>query len=173
MSCSIEDHGAHKKVELTFKRDQLLYDIQNYSYVESHVMPSDAEHSRHMVADIGESGNVDRVTRVLDLAISTCREMLYPFAQQELIHTTFDDNLQETDCYTLELSLPSTFSETTITLLEQLIHEYLVCRAVGDWMSITNPQKAEIWFAKAAEVESEIRVTLHSRKKRVRIVQHW
>lgn len=37
----MENEGSTLKVTLTFKRDQLLYDIKNYAYVESHVMPPD------------------------------------------------------------------------------------------------------------------------------------
>ena len=173
MSCCIENEGAELKVTLTFKRAELLYDIMNAAYVESHVMPPDTEHARHMVADVGEEGNVDRVTRVLDLGVSMCREMLYPWAKKDIVNTEFDDTLKERTQYRIEMSVPVTFSQTTLTLVERLIHEYLVCRGVADWLSITNPQKAETWLAKAEEAESEIRVAIHSRMTRTRIRQHF
>ena len=91
MSCCVENDGITLKVTLTFKRDQLLYDIKNAAYVESHVMPPDTEHAKHMVADVGEEGNVDRVTRVLDLGVSMCREMLYPWAKKDIVNTELDD----------------------------------------------------------------------------------
>lgn len=160
-------------MKLMFKREQLLYDIKNYAYVESHVLPPDAEHARHMVADVGEEGNVDRVTRVLDLGVSMCREMLYPWAKKEIGKTELDDTLTEREQYVIAMNVPSTMSQTTLTLVERQIHEYLVCRGVADWLSITNPQKAETWLAKAAEAESEMRVAIHSRMKRTRIGQHF
>ena len=160
-------------VTLAFKREQLLYDIKNYAYVESHVMPPDAEHAKHMVADVGEEGNVDRVTRVLDLGVSMCREMLYPWAKKDIGKTEYDDTLQEREQYQIEMNVPSTMSQTTLTLVERQIHEYLVCRGVADWLSITNPAKSETWLAKAAEAESEIRVAIHSRMQRTRIRQHF
>lgn len=54
MSCCIENEGAKLKVTLTFGREQLLYDIKNNAYVESHVMAPETEHAKHMVADVGE-----------------------------------------------------------------------------------------------------------------------
>ena len=90
MSCCVENEGSTLKVTLTFKRDQLLYDIKNYAYVESHVMPPDTEHAKHMVADVGEEGNVDRVTRVLDLGVSMCRELLYPWAKKDIVNTELE-----------------------------------------------------------------------------------
>ena len=158
---------------LTFKREQLLYDIKNYAYVESHVMPPETEHAKHMVADVGEEGNVDRVTRVLDLGVSMCREMLYPWAKKDIGKTEYDDTLTEREQYQIEMNVPSTMSQTTLTLVERLIHEYLVCRGVADWLSLTNPQKSETWLAKAAEAESEIRTSIHSRMERTRIRQHF
>lgn len=173
MGCCMEKEGRTLRVKLTFKRDQLLYDIRNNAYVESHVMDPDKEHARHMVADVGEEGNVDRMTRVLDLGVSMCREMLYPWAKREIEVTEMDDTLRERKQYVIEMSVPETMSQTTLRLVERLIHEYLVCRGVADWLSITNAEKAETWLAKAAEAESEIRTAIHSRMERTRIRQHF
>ena len=48
-----------KTVTLVFRREQLLYDISNYAFVEGDIMGEDAEHARHQVKDIAEEGNVD------------------------------------------------------------------------------------------------------------------
>lgn len=173
MECLLDSKPGKIGVVLTFKRDQLLYDIRNAAYIEGHVMPPDSEHSRHTVIDIGEAGNIDRVTRVLDLAISHCRELLYPYAKRYIDRYTLDDKFMERTSYGIVMQVPEDFSQTTLTLLERLIHEYLVCCAVADWMSITNPGKAEMWTAKAHEVESRIRVSAHSRTTRTRIRPHW
>ncbi len=173
MSCCVVNEGSTLKVTLTFLRAQLLYDIKNYAYVESHVMAPDTEHAKHMVADVGEEGNVDRMTRVLDLGVSMCREMLYPWAKREIGTTAYDDTLKEREQYVIEMNVPTTMSQTTLTLVERLVHEYLVCRGVADWLSITNPEKSETWLAKAAEAESEIRVAIHSRMERTRIRPHF
>lgn len=81
MSCCIENEGAKLKVKLTFEREQLLYDIKNNAYVESHVMAPETEHAKHMVADVGEEGNVDRVTRVLDW-VSPCAGKYFTLGQR-------------------------------------------------------------------------------------------
>lgn len=173
MGCCVENDGGTVKVKLTFKRDQLLYDIKNYAYVESHVMKPEEEHGKHMVSDVGEDGNVDRVTRVLDLGVSMCRELLYPWAKKAIADTEYDDMLKERQQYVIVMKVPATLSQTTLTYVERLIHEYLVCRGVADWLSITNPAKAETWLSKAAEAENEISVAIHSRMERKRIRQHF
>lgn len=121
-----------------------------------------------MVQDVGEEGNVDRVTRVLNLTVAKCRELLYPYTKNELHRTELNDTLREPKVYGIVLSVPTDFSQTTLYLLENLIHEYLVCKAVSDWLSITNPAKAQVWEAKAEDAESEIRANLHARIARTR-----
>ena len=73
-----------KAVTLVFKREELLYDAENYSFVEGDIMQAEDEHARHQVFDIGQDGNVDRVTRILNLVHSECVEMLFPYTKEEI-----------------------------------------------------------------------------------------
>lgn len=164
-----------KTVTLTFLREQLLYDIKNLAYVEGDVLADDAQHSKHQVQDIGEDGNIDRVTRMLDLAIAHCVEVLYPVSKIDVVDgTVLNDNLTETATYTITLLVPDDFSQTTVNYLEQLIHNLLVYYVLADWMSIANvanPQSAANWAAKAQDLEDEIKSKLNARTGRVRKFQ--
>lgn len=172
MSCFLEEKDGRLNAVLGFKRDQLLYDIENYAFIEGSVMDTESNHNRHMVQDVGEVGNVDRVTRVLNLTVCKCRELLYPYTKNDLHRTELDDNLREPSVYGIVLSVPLDFSQTTLYLLENLIHEYLICKAVADWLSITNTAKAQVWEAKAEDAESEIRINLHNRIAKARRRMH-
>lgn len=172
MSCFLEEKDGTLTAVLGFKRDQLLYDIKNYAYIEGSVMDTESNHNRHMVQDVGEEGNVDRVTRVLNLTVAKCRELLYPYTKDELHRTELNDTLREPQVYGIVLSVPTDFSQTTLYLLENLIHEYLVCKALSDWLSITNPAKAQVWEVKAEDAQSEIRMNLHARITRTRRRPH-
>ena len=164
-----------KTVTLTFLREQLLYDIKNLAYVEGDVLPDEAQHSKHQVQDIGEDGNIDRVTRMLDLALAHCVEALYPFSKVDVESgVVLDDTLTETPTYTVELLVPDDFSDTTAKYLEQLIHNLLVYLVLADWMSIANvanPKSAANWAAKAQDLEDEIKSKLNARTGRVRKFQ--
>ena len=168
MSCLIDERDGKLNAVLSFKRSQLLYDVKSAAYIEGSVMETENEHNRHMVQDVGEAGNVDRVTRVLDLTVAKCREMLYPYTKYKLENTVLDNTLREREVYGIVLTVPADFSQTTLYLLEKLIHEYLVCKAVSDWLSITNPAKTPVWIEKAVEAEAEIRSHLHARIGRTR-----
>lgn len=168
MSCLLEEKEGKQNAVLVFKRNELLYDIKNYAYIEGSIMETESSHGRHMVQDVGEAGNIDRVSRVLNLTMAKCREMLYPYSKHDVYRTELTDNLREPQTYGIVLSLPADFSQTSLYLLENLIHEYLVCKTVADWMSITNPAKAEIWEMKALDAENEIRMNLHNRITKAR-----
>lgn len=160
-------------VVLIFKRDQLIYDIENNCYVEGHIMTDADDEVRHTVQDVGQEGNVDRVTRALGLAHADIVERLYPFTQREIHHPVVDDRLRELPVYSVFLNVPKTFSQTTINLLGKLIHELLVCTATADWMSITNPRKEEIWKRKAEDAMRRINQIKSNNKGRTRIKPHW
>lgn len=173
MSCLLKEEEGKMYAVLGFQRDQLLYDINNASYIEGSVMETGNHHNRHMVQDVGEDGNVDRVTRILDLTVAQSREMLYPYTKHHIHRAELNDRFNEQMVYGIVLKLPSDFSQTTLNLLEQLIHELLVCKAVAEWMRLTNPARSQSWQEKANEAVSEIRTSLTSRMTRTRIRQHW
>lgn len=173
MSCILRQDNNRKFAVLGFKRDQLLYDINNYAFIEGSVMDRTTEdHIRHVVQDVGEEGNEDRISRVLDLAVAKCREILYPYTKHEIEQSELDDTLKEPKVYGIMLSLPSGFSQTTLNLIGKLVHEYIVCTAVADWMSITNPSRAELWSTKAEEAKRDIKTSLYNRSNRTRIRMH-
>ncbi len=168
--CCQHKQEQAKPVTLLFKRAELLYDAENYSYVEGDIMKTDNEHARHQVFDIGQEGNIDRVTRVLNLAHSECVEMLYPYTKEDVPdkQEPLNDMLIAPEQYVIELLLPDGFSITTVRLLEHLIHEYFVCRVLADWMSITNPGSQRNWEDKLANIKSRVQSTLMSRRGRMR-----
>ena len=155
-------------VTLRFGRKELLYDIKNYAHVEWDATITENAHDKHLIADVGDEGNVDRVTRVLGLTVAQVVELLYPYAKKEVKeHSCRDNELEEEDEYVIKLQVPDSFSETTVTLLEKLIHELLVCTVLADWFSIVKPSSAETWAARATTLEAEIRRAKNSRSGRL------
>lgn len=173
MSCRNQQGEAGKlQVLLTFRRDDLLYDIKNYAFIEGSIMQTESAHNRHTVQDVGEEGNVDRVLRVLDLCVARCTEKLYPYTKREVRAPYLDNRLRRPLEYVIMLAVPAGMSQTTMLFLEKLIHEYLVCECVADWMSITNPDKMSIWRSKSEGLLEEIRSNLQSRRGGIRRRMH-
>lgn len=161
--------GTDKKVTLKFGRDQLLYDISNYAFVEGDIMGEDAEHAKHQVKDIAEEGNVDRVTRVLNLAHDECVEQLYPYTKEEVTDgETIDDALIAPEEYVITMQVPDGFAKSTLRLVRTLVHEYMVCRVLQDWLSITFPNSAPNWEQKVVALKKKMKTSLMSRRYAIR-----
>lgn len=164
MSCCRQDNTAEsRKVLLKFKRAELLYDIRNYAYVEGEVLGDENQHAHHTLVEVGEQGNVDRVTRILAVVHAAVVELLYPFTKQEPVEEEIDNMLWSPEEYHIEVTVPVTFSRTSLHLLSKLIHEYMVYRVMYDWLCITNPEKAGHWLEKAKAVEEQIEDTKNMR----------
>jgi hypothetical protein len=161
-----------KTVILKFLRRELLYDIRNLCYIEGDTKDASDEHQKHQIFDVGEDGNVDRVTRVLDLTFQECMDLCYPYSKVAVgDETETDDTLNAPATYVLRLRVPDDFAQSTVHLLEKLIHELLVYKVMADWTSHTKPESEEKWAKKTEEVEAQIVSHLNFRIGRVRRTQ--
>jgi len=162
-----------KSVKLTFLREQLLYDISNIGYVKGDTMADEEQHAKHLVQDIIEEHNIDRVTRMIDLAFAACVEACYPYSKMAMDNEeTDDDVLVERDSYVMEMTVPDTFSKTTEDLLLRLIHEFIVLYVLADWLAIVYPEGADYFASKCSSVSAEMHSLLNARIKPVRKRQH-
>lgn len=152
---------------MSFIREELLFDIESYAFVEADI--TDDEHKKHQVFDIAQDGNEVLATRMMNLAHAECREMLYPFTKtpcEERVHT---DALVRPDRYYIVMELPESFSETTVKLLKELIHDYFLCRVLGEWCGVTKPGSREYWEDRLQRIRDKIKSALSWRSKRVRL----
>ena len=170
------DNTAKKKVTLVFHREQLLYDIKNYAYIEGHVWGEDSpeiRHAQHTLVEIGEEGNVDRVNRILGTVHAAAVEMLYPYTKQEPVDDeVICDCMWAPDKYQIIMQVPVSMSRTTLHFLSKLIHEFMVARVIYDWLSITHTEAARNWLDKALEAEQEINSIKNSRTGVLRRPSH-
>ena len=136
-------------------------------------MGEEKQHAQHVLAEIGEEGNVDRVSRILAVVHAAVIEMLYPYTKAEPIEEEIDNCLYAPDAYEIELNVPTAMSRTTLHLLSRLIHEYMVYRVLADWLSITNPEAAANWLEKAEATEKEISKAKNQRGVFTRKTHPW
>lgn len=173
-----KNENGTKTVVLTFLRIELLNDLDQYGYVEGDVMrvgdpDSDSDehllHGKHQTQDITQDGNIDLVTRWLDLMLAWCREALFPWTKDPVMdNVTLDDELNETQTYSINMTVSGDFSDTTVKYLEQLIHNLLVWYVLYRWLSMTKQEGAEKWHDAAEGAKTEIKKTLAKRCGRTR-----
>lgn len=163
--------GQEKNIvnTLVFLREELLYDIENYTFVSGDIMPVEDEHLKHQVFDVAQEGNEDLVTRVLNLAHAECVESLYSYTKTPCIQDDkLDDKLVVPEEYEIELALPKQFSRTTVLLLKELIHDYFVCRVLVEWLGITYPAGQSLWKERLELLMARMKRALLGRRKPLR-----
>ncbi|MGN1228653.1 MAG: hypothetical protein ACI4T5_03250 [Prevotella sp.] len=72
------------KIGINVKRSELLADLRALAYTEAD-KENDEGHAKHQLMDLCEDGNVERVTRVLNLAAAELTEKLYPYTKKPMI----------------------------------------------------------------------------------------
>lgn len=171
---AVDPRTEKRRVTLKFTRTALLEDLAQYGFVAADVMKTDDEHDRHQVYDIVEDGNVDLVTRMLNLWIAECREKLYPLTNMEIADGDERINtFAAPEQYDIALNAPSNFSATTATYLEQLIHNYLIAKVLAWWMELSgNAPAAGQWKEHAEELLGKIESCRHTRTGIVRRRMH-
>jgi hypothetical protein len=148
-----------KTIQLHFLRAQLIYDIANNSYIEADVLQTNDEHVKHQIFDVAEKGNIDRVTRMLDLFFEECINTLYPYTKSAVLdQNNTTDELSEKTEYVITMNVPDEYSVTSQNYLEQLIHNLIVSEVTQDWMTMTNPNTARyaVWTDKIEGLKNKI-----------------
>lgn len=165
---SLPDKDGKKNVRMDFERTWLLYDIKTIAYVTADVLPPDLPLAvKQQLTDIAEEGNIDRVTREMDLAYHDCVNWLYPYTKNEITISETTDKLKESEKYSIYLSLPLEFAQITVEYLATLIHEYIVYRVLAAWCYIIYPKAAENWAIKSEDAKSKATAQLVRRLKPV------
>lgn len=160
-------------VTIDLKRDELLYDIKSMAYTEGEMMAAQGVDSHH-VQDICEEGNIDRVNRMLDMAHAECVELLYPFTKETIEPITWQNDEPKCECctvYSIEMHMPAAMSRTTVTMLRNCVHDYMVDYVLADWLGITNAAAAAKWTERCEEMKDKIREAVNFRAGRVRRTQ--
>lgn len=153
-----------KIVRMRFKRSELLYDIANVAFVEGDVMPELMQHNKHLTQDITQKGNVDRVTRIMNVVVEECRMLLLPFTKTIIENDIKVDNvLNIKEEYEIDLSVPENFPKGSVDYIAKLIHEFIVARVLHDWFLITNIEKANTWGMRATKYLDDIKNTANKR----------
>lgn len=99
-----------------------------------------------------------------ELAHAECVEMLFPYAMKEI---TDSEEVQD-DGYSIVITVPKEMSQTTVSLVERQINEYIVSRLIAEWMMACNIDSHSYWLERYTSIRKQINRTLLSRMKPLR-----
>lgn len=132
-------------MKITLKKEKLLYDISNLAYVISDT--GETDHKLHQVADICESGNIDRVARILGLAYAKVQSVLSPVLNIREVRHDYDFSVIPRN-YVFHLR-DKILSYDRILKIKETAYEYMVCMVLKDWLQITLPTVSGVWQDRA------------------------
>lgn len=147
--------GGGITVRLDLFRKELLYDIANCGYMYGSTIGDDGVKVRDVVQGITDEGNVDMVTRLLDLGFAQMNELLYPFTKEAAESGSADDTLKETEKYQMKLELPEGVSKTSVALMITLAHDFLVNFVLARYFGLLGMDKSASYHMMMANVSAD------------------
>lgn len=155
---------VRKQIDIVLYRNSLLYDISNVAFIVGDCNPDIDVKGRSSIMDICTDGNVDRVTRMMNMGINELINRVYCFTKDRVLENcTLNDLFIEPDKYELRMSVPEDFSKTTASVLTDYMHEFIVDFVIADWLSITKKDDMQIWKDKSDICIEKIRSVINDR----------
>lgn len=159
-----------KIVTITEEVKELIFDIQNKTYLIGQSHESDGKNKYESASDIQISDEEDKLYQVrcsLSSALSSMKVLLCEYLSEE-INTS--DNLIQNEIESekqliLILKLPQNYNDSSIESLSKGIHSYLVDMSLADWFSIVDIEKAEAYRKSAVENWRMVKSALYMRKR--------
>lgn len=147
---------------------ELFFDAQNKAYLNVRGTDAATQQAAYMRLTEDESES-EQFYRSLSTAIAECVEALYPYTKMLCEDNGETSNAISRDSeYEVSLAFNDTLSKTTMTLITNLMHDYIVYRALADWFDLTAPGGGIAWHSRADAAMEQMRIRLHARCGRVR-----
>lgn len=159
---------AKKTIAITLYMSELIYDIQNKTYLTGRSRNSGTNHEEvaNMQVNDDEENN-NQILRSVGNAFANLKTKLSEYLNESGT-TASDKLLSSTSNLTVSLSVPGNFNSAVNETVSAALHQYLVNSAVGDWFTITNKNDASDYITLAAANLEQIREAVNKRVRPTR-----
>lgn len=159
---------AKKTLTVTLYLSELLYDVQNKTYLTGRSRQTGNNHEEvaHMQANEDEE-NENQILRSLGNAFANLKTKLSEYIEESGT-TASNKLLSKNGTIQLALVMPSNFNQATSETISAALHQYLVNTAIGDWFTITNKNDATDYVTLAAANLEELREAVNKRVRPTR-----
>lgn len=154
---------AKKNITITQYASELIYDIQNKTFLTGRSRSTGANHEEvaHMQAG-DDDEDINQILRSVGNALSALKTKLSEYINSN--ETTANDaQINKNSNITISLAMPSNYNSATVDTIAAAVHQYLVNSAVGEWFTITNKNDAGDYITMAAANLEQIREALNKR----------
>lgn len=184
MGCRKKDccHRKGQRVMMELMKSELVYDVANTTYTFADALSVDDAHEKHNIIDVAQDGNRDKLARILDEAVEDCRETLYSLGKGHVGGSWYETDEWE-DCvgsptndeesYYLKMFAPRYFSTQSLHTMTVYAHNYIVNKAVFDWLMVVYPKGAEQFKVLAEDTKEKLLRSANRGSSQIRIKPHW
>ncbi len=153
-------------VTITLYMSELLYDVQNKTYLTGRSRQNGQNHEEvaNMQAN-DDDENLNQLYRSIQNAFSTLKTKLSEYIESNASSSTNELISEETDELHLTLAMPTNYNHATVDTISSAMHQYVVNIATSEFFTITNKADAGDYVALG---NSNLELIRESLNKRVR-----
>jgi len=159
---------AKKTITITEHISELIYDIQNKTYLTG---KSRADGNNHEAVANMQANNDDedsnQILRSIGNAFSILKTKLADFIE-ETGTSASNILISGEGKLLLQILMPSNFNQAVNDTIATGVHQYLVNTAIGDWFAITNKNDAADYIKEAELNLGTIREAVNKRVRPIR-----
>lgn len=154
---------AKKVIEITLYMSELIYDVQNKTYLTGRSRQTGTNHEEvaNMQAN-DDDENANQIMRSIGNAFANLKTKLSEYINESDTSTN-DKQLSSTGNLTLSLNMPPNYNNASNDTISTALHQYLVNCAIGDWFTITNKNDASDYITLAAANLEQLREAVNKR----------
>ena len=159
-----------KTITITLKKSELLYDIDNTSYIVGNSRSNGTNFEQvSNIQNSGEEEDRNFILRSLDTAYGEVKRNLSRYID-ETMATANNDLMLETGDFVIALSVVDVFNEASTESLKSAAHEYIVASALSDWFSNVKPDEVAIYQNRKQNAAISLLSSLYRKKAPLRPV---
>lgn len=152
---------AKKSVTITLYMSELIYDVQNKSYLKGRSqVDQDPAKVAYMQANDDEE-NMNQVLRSIGGAYGSLKSELSEYIEETA--STGDNILQPNSNIIVALKMPSNFNEAAVKVISEGLHKYIVNMALAEWYKQTDPTDMDSYLKLAVDDMNEVRDGINKR----------
>ena len=159
---------AKKVIAITLYMSELIYDVQNNTYLTGRSRQTGTNHEEvaNMQAN-DDDENANQIMRSIGNAFANLKTKLSEYINENGTSTN-DKQISSTGNLTMSLNMPPNYNNASNDTISTALHQYLVNCAIGDWFTITNKNDASDYITLAAANLEQLREAANKRMRPTR-----
>lgn len=143
------------KLTITIDVKELIYDIQNKTYLTGRSRSDGSNHRQVALMQANDDDeNLNQIMRSIGSAFARVQAELSEVLDDKSSNGNNELNLKD-DAEVISLTMPSNFNASATNAIASAIHQFIVAAVTSEWFMITNKSDTED-YGKLAEKSIEL-----------------